>query len=55
MAENNRIFYGIHQVGIRKDGNNSFLNENGEIIRGVQIVVMATNFNLDQLFKLGKL
>lgn len=52
-SQNKRIFYAVHQVGIRKDGEAAFVT--GDEIHGCQSVGMTTNFNLEQIFELGQL
>lgn len=51
---NNRIFYAIHQVGIKEDGDTGAFVA-GDTIHGVQSVGMSTNFSLEQVFELGQL
>lgn len=48
---NKRIYYAIHQVGLKNDGDTGDFTA----IRGVQSVGMTTNFNLEQVFQLGQL
>ena len=48
---NNRIFYAVHQVGLKADGSGGNFTE----IHGVQSVGMTTNFNLEQIFELGQI
>jgi hypothetical protein len=47
---NNRIFYACHRAGIAPVGSNSYTT-----IRGLQSIGMTTNFNLEQVFEIGKL
>lgn len=47
----NRIYYAVHQVGLKEDGNAGAFTE----VHGVQSVGMTTNFNLEQVFELGQL
>ena len=51
---NNRIYYAVHQVGIKGDGG-SYLWSASHAVHGVQSVGMSTNFNLEQVFELGQL
>ena len=54
MAENKRIFYAAHQVSISAD-NAGVAMGTALAARGVQSVGISTNFNLEQVFELGKL
>lgn len=47
---NNRIFYATQKAGVAPEGSNSYTT-----IRGLQSIGMTTNFNLEQVFELGKL
>ena len=49
---NKRIYYAVHQVGLRPDNDpgGSYV-----ALHGVQSVGMTTNFNLEQVFELGQL
>lgn len=47
---NNRIFYATQKAGIAPLGSNSYTT-----IRGLQSIGMTTNFNLEQVFEVGKL
>lgn len=49
-SDNRRIYYAIHQVGLKKDGDANFTEGHG-----VQSVGITTNFNLEQAFELGQL
>ena len=51
---NNRVYYAIHQVGIKEDGNSGAFAAD-DVLHGVQSVGMSTNFNLEQVFELGQL
>lgn len=51
---NSRIFYAIHQVGIKEDGDTGAFGAT-DVLHGVQSVGMTTNFNLEQVFELGQL
>lgn len=48
---NKRIYYAVHQVGLKEDGDTGNFTE----VHGVQSVSMSTNFNLSQVFQLGEL
>ena len=48
---NNRIYYAVHQVGLKADGDIGAFTE----VHGAQSVGMTTNFNLEQVFQLGEL
>lgn len=48
---NNRIFYAIHQVGMRPLGSTGSFSA----LHGVQSVGITTTFNLEQVFELGQL
>lgn len=50
-SDNKRIYYAVHQVGLKEDGDTGSFTE----IHGVQSVGMSTNFNLEQVFELGQL
>ena len=50
-STNKRIYYAVHQVGLKADGDTGAFTE----IHGAQSVGMSTNFNLDQVFELGQL
>lgn len=52
-SQNKRIFYAVHQVGLKPDGTSAFAT--GHEIHGAQSVGMTTNFNLEQVFELGQL
>jgi hypothetical protein len=45
-----RIFYPVHQVGIKADGAATYT-----AVHGVQSVTSSTNYNLRQIFELGQL
>ena len=47
---NNRIFYPVHQAGIKADGVASYTE-----IHGLQTTSTSTTFNLEQVFELGQL
>jgi hypothetical protein len=47
---NNRIFYATQKAGIAPLGSNSYTT-----IRGMQSIGMTTNFNLEQVFEIGKI
>lgn len=47
---NNRIFYATQKGGIAPLGSNTYTT-----IRGLQSIGMTTNFNLEQIFEMGKL
>lgn len=49
---NKRIYYAVHQVGLRPD---NAPTGDYTVIHGVQSVGMTTNFNLEQVFELGQL
>lgn len=51
---NNRIYYAIHQVGIKEDGDTGAFGAT-DVLHGVQSVGISTNFNLEQVFELGQL
>ena len=51
---NNRIYYAIHQVGIKEDGDTGGFGST-DVLHGIQSVGMSTNFNLEQVFELGQL
>jgi hypothetical protein len=51
---NQRIFYAIHQVGLKEDGDAGAFGAT-DVLHGVQSVGMSTNFNLEQVFELGQL
>jgi len=51
---NARIYYAIHQVGIKADGDTGDFGA-ADVLHGVQSVGMSTNFNLEQVFELGQL
>lgn len=48
---NNRIYYAVHQVGLKEDGDVGAFTE----VHGAQSVGITTNFNLEQVFELGQL
>lgn len=50
-SSNKRIFYAVHQVGLKADGDTG----NFTAVIGAQSVGITTNFNLEQVFTLGKL
>lgn len=52
-----RIFYASHAVGITNvvDGNNEVVDNNSHTIDGAQSVSLNTNYNLEQVFQLGRL
>jgi hypothetical protein len=50
MAKNKRIYYAVHQVGIKENLGGAFT-----AVHGVQSVGITTNFNLTQVFELGQL
>jgi hypothetical protein len=49
MANNNRVYYAVQQVGFSKAGANTFTSAHG-----VQSVGINTKFNLEQVFELGQ-
>lgn len=51
---NNRIYYAVHQVGLKGDGTD-YIWTSGNAVHGVQSVGISTNFNLEQVFELGQL
>lgn len=51
---NNRIYYAIHQVGLKEDGNTGGFASD-DVLHGVQSIGMQANFNLEQVFQLGQL
>lgn len=51
-SNNKRIYYAVHQVGIKAD---SAPGANFTEVHGAQSVGMTTNFNLEQVFELGQL
>lgn len=50
-SNNKRIYYAVHQVGLKEDGDAGSFTE----AHGVQSVGMTTNFNLEQVFSVGQL
>ena len=50
-SNNKRIYYAVHQVGIKAD---SAPGANFTEVHGAQSVGMTTNFNLEQVFELGQ-
>ena len=54
---NNRIFYAIQQIAIKRDSTAAGGGPSGAYtaVHGVQSVGMTTTFNLDQAFELGQL
>lgn len=51
---NNRIYYAIHQVGLKEDGNTAPFSSD-DVLHGIQSIGISTNFNLEQVFELGQL
>lgn len=51
---NNRIYYAIHQVGLKEDGDTDGFDAT-DVLHGIQSVGISTNFNLEQVFELGQL
>jgi hypothetical protein len=49
-TNNHRLYYAIQQVGMAKDGTQTFI-----AAHGVQNVGITTTFNLEQVFELGQL
>jgi len=49
-SNNKRIYYAVHQVGLKADGAANFT-----AVHGAQSVGITTNFNLEQVFELGQL
>jgi len=47
---NNRIYYAIQQVAIKRDGGSTY-----QAVHGLQSVSTTTNFSLSQVFELGQL
>lgn len=50
-STNKRIYYAVHQVGLKPDGDTGAYNA----LHGVQSFSMQTNFKLEQTFELGQL
>ena len=50
-SNNKRIYYAVHQVGLKADGVVGAFTE----VHGAQSVGITTNFNLEQVFELGQL
>lgn len=49
MAQNNRVYFAVEQLGIAPDGSNVFT-----AVHGLQSVGVSTKFNLEQVFEIGQ-